>query len=166
MTKEQKLDLLIDAYKTMSKAKAMTDLYEANFKFVSKYVHATSRGHEAIQIALGTQLTPQDFVAPYYRDDAMLLSIGMRPYELMLQLMAKRDDPFSGGRSYYCHPSLKDADKPKIPHGCSQRRILGPWEPQSLASTCHLEAHSQRPVARPPRFLASSSEVEANGPRP
>ncbi len=119
MTKEQKLDLLIDAYKTMSKAKAMTDLYEANFKFVSKYVHATSRGHEAIQIALGTQLTPKDFVAPYYRDDAMLLSIGMRPYELMLQLMAKRDDPFSGGRSYYCHPSLKDADKPKIPHQSS-----------------------------------------------
>lgn len=119
MTKEQKLDLLIEAYKTMSKAKAMTDLYEANFKFVSKYVHATSRGHEAIQIALGSQLTPKDFVAPYYRDDAMLLSIGMQPYELMLQLMAKRSDPFSGGRSYYCHPSLKDADKPKIPHQSS-----------------------------------------------
>ena len=35
----------------------MTELYEANFKEVSKYVHATSRGHEAIQIALGMQLT-------------------------------------------------------------------------------------------------------------
>ena len=29
------------------------------------------------------------------------------------------DDPFSGGRTYYCHPSLKDADKPKIPHQSS-----------------------------------------------
>jgi 2-oxoisovalerate dehydrogenase E1 component len=37
----------------------------------------------------------------------------------MLQLMAKKDDPFSGGRTYYCHPSLKDADKPKIPHQSS-----------------------------------------------
>ncbi|MCB0458388.1 MAG: tungsten formylmethanofuran dehydrogenase, partial [Flavobacteriaceae bacterium] len=27
--------------------------------------------------------------------------------------------PFSGGRSYYCHPSLKDSDKPKIPHQSS-----------------------------------------------
>jgi len=119
MTKEQKLDLLISAFKTMSKAKAMTELYEANFKFVSKYVHATSRGHEAIQIAIGTQLTPKDFVSPYYRDDAMMLAIGMRPYEMMLQLMAKRDDPFSGGRSYYCHPSLNEVDKPKIPHQSS-----------------------------------------------
>jgi len=119
MTKEEKLDLLMKAFRTMSFAKAMTDIYEANFKFVSKYVHATSRGHEAIQIALGSQLTPKDFVSPYYRDDAMLLSIGMQPYELMLQLMAKRDDPFSGGRSYYCHPSLRDADKPKIPHQSS-----------------------------------------------
>jgi 2-oxoisovalerate dehydrogenase E1 component len=37
----------------------------------------------------------------------------------MLQLLAKKDDPFSGGRTYYSHPSLKDADKPKIPHQSS-----------------------------------------------
>jgi 2-oxoisovalerate dehydrogenase E1 component len=103
----------------MATAKAMTELYEENFKKVSKYVHATSRGHEAIQIALGMQLLPQDYVFPYYRDDAMLLGLGMTPYELMLQLLAKKDDPFSGGRSYYSHPSLKDADKPKIPHNSS-----------------------------------------------
>ena len=97
----------------------MTELYEDNFKLVSKYVHATSRGHEVIQIALGMQLKPQDFAFPYYRDDAMLLSIGMTPYDLMLQLLAKKDDPFSGGRSYYSHPSLRDDDKPKIPHQSS-----------------------------------------------
>jgi len=97
----------------------MTELYETNFKVTSKYVHATSRGHEAIQIALGMQLLPQDYAFPYYRDDAMLLSFGLEPYDLMLQLMAKRDDPFSGGRTYYCHPSLKDDDKPKIPHQSS-----------------------------------------------
>ncbi len=97
----------------------MAELYEANFKQVSKYVHATSRGHEAIQIALGMQLLPQDYAFPYYRDDAMLLSFGLEPYDLMLQLLAKKDDPFSGGRTYYSHPSLKDEDKPKIPHQSS-----------------------------------------------
>lgn len=97
----------------------MTELYEANFKQVSKYVHATSRGHEAIQIALGLQLLPQDYAFPYYRDDAMLLAFGLGPYDLMLQLLAKKDDPFSAGRTYYSHPSLKDADKPKIPHQSS-----------------------------------------------
>ena len=110
---------LKDAYKYMFTAKSLAEKYEDNFKVVSKYVHATSRGHEAIQIALGMQLKPQDWVSPYYRDDAMLLSIGMRPYDLMLQLMAKKADPFSGGRTYYSHPSLKDDDKPKIPHQSS-----------------------------------------------
>lgn len=110
---------LIRAFELLSTAKAMTEIYEANFKFVSKYVHATSRGHEAIQIAIGTRLLPQDFLSAYYRDDALLLAIGMRPFDLMLQLMAKKNDPFSGGRSYYSHPSLKDLDKPKIPHQSS-----------------------------------------------
>lgn len=112
-------NILEKAFSLMATAKAMTELYEANFKVVSKYVHATSRGHEAIQLATALQLLPQDYAFPYYRDDSMLLGIGMQPYDLMLQLMAKLDDPFSGGRTYYCHPSLRDADKPKIPHQSS-----------------------------------------------
>lgn len=110
---------LVKGFRLLVTAKKMAELYEKNAKVTSKYVHATSRGHEAIQIATGLQLTPKDFVAPYYRDDALLLSIGMQPYDLMLQLLAKLDDPFSGGRTYYSHPSLKDDDKPKIPHQSS-----------------------------------------------
>ncbi len=112
-------EILKKGFETLCTAKAMTNLYEDNFKFVSKYVHATSRGHEAIQIAVGMQLLPQDYAYPYYRDDAMLLSFGLQPYDLMLQLLAKKDDPFSGGRTYYSHPSLRDDDKPKIPHQSS-----------------------------------------------
>tara|TARA_R110002012_G_scaffold321400_1_gene549004 strand:- start:8151 stop:10226 length:2076 start_codon:yes stop_codon:yes gene_type:complete len=112
-------EILKKGFINVCTAKSMAELYEANFKQVSKYVHATSRGHEAIQTALGMQLLPQDYAFPYYRDDAMLLSFGLKPYDLMLQLLAKKDDPFSGGRTYYCHPSLKDADKPKIPHQSS-----------------------------------------------
>jgi 2-oxoisovalerate dehydrogenase E1 component len=114
-----KKSILEKGFQNLCTAKSMTDLYETNFKQVSKYVHATSRGHEAIQIALGMQLLPQDYAFPYYRDDAMLLSFGLEPHDLMLQLLAKKDDPFSGGRTYYCHPSLKDDDKPKIPHQSS-----------------------------------------------
>lgn len=116
---DMKKDILKKGFSKLCTAKAMAELYEANFKQVSKYVHATSRGHEAIQIALGMQLLPQDYAFPYYRDDAMLLSFGLEPYDLMLQLLAKKDDPFSAGRSYYSHPSLKDNDKPKIPHQSS-----------------------------------------------
>ena len=112
-------DILLKAYDLLCTARAMSDIYEKNKEITSKYVHATSKGHEAIQIALGLQLERQDWVAPYYRDDAMLLSMGVTPYELMLQLHAKKDDPFSGGRSYYSHPSLKRDDLPKIPHQSS-----------------------------------------------
>lgn len=119
MVKKINKETLKKAFKTLVTAKAMTDIYEENFKTVSKYVHATSRGHEVIQIAAGMQLLPQDYVFPYYRDDSILLSIGMTPYELMLQVLAKKDDPFSGGRTYYSHASLRDNDKPKIPHQSS-----------------------------------------------
>lgn len=111
--------VLKEAFELMCTAKTMAEVYEENFKQASKYVHATSRGHEAIQLAVAMQLLPQDFVFPYYRDDSILLGIGMTPYDLMLQLHAKKDDPFSGGRTYYSHPSLNDPDKPKIPHQSS-----------------------------------------------
>ena len=112
-------ETLKKAYRLMCTAKSMAELYEANKEVTAKYVHATSRGHEAIQIALGLQLLPQDFVSPYYRDDSVLLSIGITPFELMLQLLAKRNDPFSGGRTYYSHPSLRRDYMPKIIHQSS-----------------------------------------------
>jgi 2-oxoisovalerate dehydrogenase E1 component len=107
------------AFQLMATAKTLAEKYEANKEVTAKYVHATSRGHEAIQLAVGLQLKPQDWVSPYYRDDSILLGIGMTPYELMLQVFAKKDDPFSGGRTYYSHPSLNREDMPKIPHQSS-----------------------------------------------
>lgn len=112
-------EVLLRAFELMCTAKTLAEKYEANKEVTSKYVHATSRGHEAIQLACGMQLKPQDWVAPYYRDDSILLGIGMTPYELMLQVFAKKDDPFSGGRTYYSHPSLNREDMPKIPHQSS-----------------------------------------------
>src|ERR1044071_1854354 len=111
-------EILLKAYRLMVTAKAMAETYDTN-RQVCKYVHSSSTGHEGIQIATGLQLLPCDFVSPYYRDDSLLLSIGFKPYELMLQLLAKADDPFSGGRSYYCHPTNKDPDKPRIIHQSS-----------------------------------------------
>ena len=118
-------DIYKEAFFLMCTARAMTNIYEENKEFTSKYVHATSRGHEAIQLALGLQLTEHDWVSPYYRDDSILLAIGMTPYELMLQLMCKKDDPFSGGRTYYSHPSLNREGFPKIPHQSSATGMQG-----------------------------------------
>jgi 2-oxoisovalerate dehydrogenase E1 component len=112
-------DVLLKAYELMCTARRMAETYDENREICSKYVHSTSRGHEAIQLAAGLQLKPFDFASLYYRDESMLLALGLQPHELMLQLMAKRDDPFSGGRTYYGHPSLKRKGFPLIPHQSS-----------------------------------------------
>ena len=99
-------------------AKTTASLYEQN-RSICKYVHSVSRGHEAIQLATAFQLLPCDFVSPYYRDESLLLGLGFSPYQLMLQLLAKKDDIFSGGRSYHAHPSYKGDDRAQIIHQSS-----------------------------------------------
>jgi 2-oxoisovalerate dehydrogenase E1 component len=119
MSQSKQKDISWRAFELMCTAKTMAEKYEQHKEVTAKYVHATSRGHEAIQLAVGMQLKAQDWVSPYYRDDSLLLGIGMKPEELMLQVFAKKDDPFSGGRTYYSHPSLNRPDLPKIPHQSS-----------------------------------------------
>ena len=111
-------EILLEAYAHMCTARAMAEIYDAN-RPITKYVHSTSRGHEAIQLAMGMQLTDSDYAAPYYRDESMLLGMGMSPYELMLQLLAKAEDPFTGGRTYYGHPNLKREGFVKMLHSSS-----------------------------------------------
>jgi 2-oxoisovalerate dehydrogenase E1 component len=111
-------EILLKAFRLMCYAKSMAETYDAN-RQICKYVHSTSRGHEAIQLATAFHLESCDYVSPYYRDESMLLGLGYSPYELMLQLLTKADDPFTGGRSYYAHPNSKDKAKPKIIHQSS-----------------------------------------------
>ena len=110
--------ILLKAYRSMMTAKAMADIYEEN-RPICKYVHSTSKGHEAIQLALGFQLESCDWVSPYYRDESLMLGMGWRPYEMMLQLLAKGEDPFTGGREYYNHPNSRRENYPKIIHQSS-----------------------------------------------
>src|ERR1700710_1996519 len=112
------VDILLRAYRLMCIACEMAATYENN-RPVCKYVHSTSRGHEAIQLATAFQMLPCDYISPYYRDDSLLLGLGFSPYTLMLQLLAKGDDIFTGGREYYSHPNYRGNDKPTIIHQSS-----------------------------------------------
>lgn len=111
-------EILLKAYRLMCNAGAMAKTYESN-RQICKYVHSTSRGHEAIQLATAFHLLPCDYVSPYYRDESILLGMGFTPYELMLQLLAKGNDIFTGGREYYAHPNYKGDDKANIIHQSS-----------------------------------------------
>jgi 2-oxoisovalerate dehydrogenase E1 component len=139
----------------MCQAKEMAATYEAN-KTICKYVHSTSLGHEAIQLATAYNLLPCDYVSPYYRDESIMLGLGFEPYIMMLQLLAKGEDIFTGGRSYYNHPNYRGDSKPTIIHQSSatgMQAIPTTGVAQGLKYKQQLEmskgqlANSQHPIA-------------------
>ncbi|HLI92356.1 MAG TPA: thiamine pyrophosphate-dependent dehydrogenase E1 component subunit alpha, partial [Puia sp.] len=111
-------EILLKAYRLMRAAVEMAATYEKN-RAVCRYVHSTSRGHEAVQLATAFQLLPCDWISPYYRDESILLGLGFEPYDLMLQLLAKDGDIFTGGREYYSHPNYRGSNHPRIIHQSS-----------------------------------------------
>jgi 2-oxoisovalerate dehydrogenase E1 component len=149
---------LLRAYRLMQTSAEMARLYEENKAVTAKYVHATARGHEAIQLAAACFVGPQDYLALYYRDDAFMLGLGLQPYELMLQLMAKRDDPFSGGRTYYSHPSLRRAGFPTIPHQSSATGMQAIPATGMAHALKYLESQNQSPLMPDPREQYESGQ--------
>ncbi|HEX6489159.1 MAG TPA: thiamine pyrophosphate-dependent enzyme [Candidatus Dormibacteraeota bacterium] len=56
-------------------------------------------GHEAAQIGVAWPLKPRhDWISPYYRDVVLCFRMGLTPLDLMLSVLAKPDDPASGGK--------------------------------------------------------------------
>ena len=73
--------------------------------------HISGIGHEAAQVgAVYAIRRGYDWVAPYYRDLALMLALGFTGCDFMLGLMGKREDPNSGGRQMPSHWSMKKAN--------------------------------------------------------
>ncbi|MBS1630655.1 MAG: tungsten formylmethanofuran dehydrogenase [Bacteroidetes bacterium] len=151
-------EILLRAYRLMMAARAMAEIYEAN-RTLCKYVHSTSRGHEAIQLATGFLLEKDDWVSPYYRDESLMLGMGWRPYELMLQLLAKGDDPFTGGRAYYNHPNSRRENYPKIIHQSSATGMQVIPTTGVAQGIQYLEQQSLRRFDLPPVVVCSLGDA-------
>lgn len=64
----------------------------------------SGQGQEGVQVGAALALNPaEDWLAPYYRDMAMVMAFGMTPREVMLAQMGRADDPSSGGRQMPSH---------------------------------------------------------------
>jgi 2-oxoisovalerate dehydrogenase E1 component alpha subunit len=62
------------------------------------------QGHEGAQAGVGFALdTSRDWLAPYYRDLALILHFGMTPRDVMMSFLARKDEPNSGARQMPGH---------------------------------------------------------------
>src|SRR5262245_61378072 len=70
--------------------------------------HASTRGHEKLQIAMSMLLeSGKDWFFPYYREKALMVGLGMSPKDIFLHMLSKADDPCGGGRNMSEHFSSK-----------------------------------------------------------
>ncbi|MBC8374836.1 MAG: dehydrogenase E1 component subunit alpha/beta [FCB group bacterium] len=73
------------------------------------FFHIGAAGHEGAQLACAMQMnSEQDWSYPYYRDQTMVMGLGMTTEELFLGFLAKADDPGSGGRQLPQHYGQKE----------------------------------------------------------
>ncbi|CAN5435504.1 3-methyl-2-oxobutanoate dehydrogenase subunit alpha [soil metagenome] len=69
----------------------------------------SGQGHEGAQVGITYGLRKgHDWVVPYYRSVASLLTFGMTPREIMLAQFARGVDPSSGGRQMPGHYGVAD----------------------------------------------------------
>lgn len=109
LTKEE----LMRALRIMHLSREIDNKIMRLLKQGKAYFHIAGAGHEATQVAFGLAMKPGlDWGFPYYRDMAFMLALGIKPEEIFLHMLAREEDPMTGGRQMPCHWASKEFNVP------------------------------------------------------
>ncbi len=102
--KDNKSSKLLEVLKLMIFSRTFDEKIMTLIKQGKAHFLISGAGHEATQIAFGEVMKPRiDWAYPYYRDMAFILSLGVSPKDVMLEMLGKADDPANGGRQMPNH---------------------------------------------------------------
>jgi 2-oxoisovalerate dehydrogenase E1 component len=103
------VDELVEDFRLACLSRALDDREITLQKQSRVFFQISSAGHEALLLGLARSLRPgYDWFFPYYRDGALMLGLGVTPYEVLLEAVGSADDPASGGRQMPSHWGYRD----------------------------------------------------------
>src|SRR4249919_249451 len=94
----------IDDFRLACVSRAIDDREISMQKQTRVFFQISGAGHEALLLGLARELRPgYDWFFPYYRDQALMLGLGISAQTILLQAVGSADDPASGGRQMPAH---------------------------------------------------------------
>jgi 2-oxoisovalerate dehydrogenase E1 component len=96
--------LLRPAYELAYTSRCLDEKMLIMIRQGKSFFHIGCMGHEAVQVACGLAMkSGHDYLFPYYRDQALCLTLGQTAQDCLLAFLAKAADPHAGGRQMPMH---------------------------------------------------------------